>query len=616
MTSTKRPLPEGDEEIPSTKRQKGPLASPMEQKSNHTKRLSSVQDASMRFSQTDQPSASVLNQHTKAPASQEDSADITLPRPKFSSMPKKPPISTKHKGDVTPNKPPENARISQPAKSPRIKSQDHGTQSSNSDHSPGSDPSTSSTQPTSQGSSTDTSLPKTDKIDRNKLPRIPKRPTDSEMPRLSNKPADEEAPRPPKRPAEDEAPRPRKRPGAGARVDKARSDAVLEKRKREEEQETLKVTQSRGGDEFVRQHYNLVPQRGRDWRNTESKIKGLRKYNNWVKSVIINRFSQSDDSDGSPLKVLDMGCGKGGDLQKWHSTPHPVELYVGIDPAEVSIDQAKDRYAEMRRGGGRGGRGGRGGWHGGRQQAPLFDAEFVAKDAFGQPVATIPIVRNVGFDAASNSRWGGGGFDVVSMMFCMHYAFESEAKTRSMLTNVAGSLKKGGRFIGVIPNSDIIRSKVGEFHARRKKQKAETASESPSKQPLRNGHGDVLSSTGSNLQVVEPMNHLHGADQNDSPPDRPQEDGQGELHLPKPSEGKQPNGNTKEPAQNGDIGHRETEAVATAEWGNEIYRVRFPGQTPDDGIFRPPFGWKYNYFLEEAVEEVPEYVVPWEAFRA
>jgi hypothetical protein len=30
----------------------------------------------------------------------------------------------------------------------------------------------------------------------------------------------------------------------------------------------------------------------------------------------------------------------------------------------------------------------------------------------------------------------------------------------------------------------------------------------------------------------------------------------------------------------------------------------------------PPFGWKYSFFLEEAIEEVPEYVVPWEAFRA
>ena len=60
----------------------------------------------------------------------------------------------------------------------------------------------------------------------------------------------------------------------------------------------------------------------------------------------------------------------------------------------------------------------------------------------------------------------------------------------------------------------------------------------------------------------------------------------------------------------------EGEADETAEWGNDIYRVRFPGATPADGVFRPPYGWKYNYFLHEAVEEVPEYVVPWEAFRA
>ena len=185
-----------------------------------------------------------------------------------------------------------------------------------------------------------------------------------------------------------------------------------------------------------------------------------------------------------------------------------------------------------------------------------------------------------------------------------------------MLTNVAGSLKKGGRFIGVIPNSDIIRSKVGDFHARRKNQEAQASPAAPPKKPLQNGVGDVSPSTGSDLQAVEPMNHSHAADQIDAAPDGPKANGQGQLQPPKPRDGKQLNGDAKELAQNGDVDHSVAKAVVTAEWGNEIYRVRFPGQTPDDGIFRPPFGWKYNYFLEEAVEEVPEYVVPWEAFRA
>ena len=651
-TGTKRRLPEDEEEVPLTKRRKGPLTSHIEQEDTQRNRNSSKQDANTPSSENAQPWARVLNKPTKPRTNQKDSVDSTLPREKPSSQNNDSRTSTNNKGDATANELQGNARSSQPAVSPHTASQEQGTQCSNGNQSSGSDPPTSSTQPTSQGSSTDASLPKTDKIDRNKLPRIskrpsnnetppqlrrladnkmprpPKRPAQDEVPRPLKRPAEDEAPRPLQRPAEDkapqpppraaedEAPRPRKRPGAGARIDKALSDAVLGKRKREEEEETLKVTQSRGGDEFVRQHYNLIPERGRDWRNTASKIKGLRKYNNWVKSVIINKFSQSDDREGSYLKVLDMGCGKGGDLQKWQSTPHPVELYVGIDPAEVSIDQAKDRYAEMRRGGGRGGRGGRGGWRGGRQQAPLFEAEFVAKDAFGQPVAEIPVVRHVGFDAAGNSRWGGGGFDVVSMMFCMHYAFESEAKTRGMLTNVAGSLKKGGRFIGVIPNSDVIRSNVAGFHARRKKREAQTPPETPPKQPLQNGGGGVLPFTGSDLQVVESMNQSHTADPIDTAPDRPKVDEDGEIHSPESRDGKQLNGVTKESTQNGDQDHSEAKAVATAEWGNKIYRVRFPGETPNDGIFRPPFGWKYNYFLEEAVEEVPEYVVPWEAFRA
>jgi mRNA (guanine-N7-)-methyltransferase len=135
------------------------------------------------------------------------------------------------------------------------------------------------------------------------------------------------------------------------------------------------------------------------------------------------------------------------------------------------------------------------------------------------------------------------------MMFCMHYAFETEPKARQMLKNVAGALKKGGRFIGCIPNSDVIGQRVEAFNKRQaEKQKAKVESEK------------------------------------------------------------------SEALDDGEV--EEGEAEGTAEWGNEIYRVRFPGRTPEDGIFRPPYGWKYSFFLHEAVEEVPEYVVPWEAFRA
>ncbi|KAH8816190.1 mRNA capping enzyme-domain-containing protein [Xylogone sp. PMI_703] len=395
-----------------------------------------------------------------------------------------------------------------------------------------------------------------------------KRVGDQSDPRHSNSPADPSkrtrSPSPP--------PRKQKRPGQRARITDEERERIRQRQlEREKELEAAKVNQTI--QDAVRQHYNAVPERGRDWRKTDSRIKGLRSFNNWIKSTVIQKFSPSEDfapgaterdgmmfAEGPPPKgllILDIGCGKGGDLGKWQQAPQPVDLYVGLDPADISINQAKDRYRDMsRRGGGRGGRGGgRGGHH--RASQRLFHGEFYVQDCFGESIANIPIVRDVGFDPNPGpSRYG--GFDVVSMMFCMHYAFESEAKARGMLKNVSGALKKGGRFIGCIPNSDVLSDRVIQFNARMaaKKKKAEESAADEEK--------------------PEAKQEENGAD------------------------------DEKE----------EGEAEETAEWGNSIYRVRFPGDTPEDGVFRPPYGWKYNYFLDEAVEEVPEYVVPWEAFRA
>ncbi|KAI4264637.1 MAG: hypothetical protein L6R42_000257 [Xanthoria sp. 1 TBL-2021] len=187
-----------------------------------------------------------------------------------------------------------------------------------------------------------------------------------------------------------ETPRPQKRPGGAARIDHAAREVVL-KRQQAREEEAKIAAATRGVQDVVRQHYNVVPQRGRGWRRTDSRNKGLRGFN----------------------KNNAMGRGGGR--------------------------------------GGRDGRGGRGSYGGGRPST--------VQDAFGQSIGNIPIVRNVGFDAKSGTRWGGGSFDVVSMMFRMHYAFEDEGKAREMLLNITVAFKKGGKFIRTIPNTDILRIK-------------------------------------------------------------------------------------------------------------------------------------------------------------
>ncbi|KAJ8078566.1 mRNA cap guanine-N7 methyltransferase [Marasmius tenuissimus] len=239
-------------------------------------------------------------------------------------------------------------------------------------------------------------------------------------------------------------------------------------------------------------HYNSRPDVGVEQR-LESPIIGLKNFNNWVKSVLISRFAQpalasspysgrgSGPGRGSG-KVLDMGCGKGGDLNKWSKAK--VKELLAVDIAAVSVDQARNRWEGMK--------------------GNRYNASFASLDCYREPLTK-----------AFAQHQLSSPFDVVSMQFCMHYAFETEEKARCMLNNVSRWLRPGGIFIGTIPNSE---------------------------------------------QLLDNLHQLS--------PD-----------------------------------------AEDLSFGNEIYRIRFD-ERDHEGIY----GHKYWFFLQDAVEDVPEYLVLWDNF--
>jgi len=165
---------------------------------------------------------------------------------------------------------------------------------------------------------------------------------------------------------------------------------------------------------LVEQHYNAIPNRGLGQRD-ESRILSLKNFNNWVKSVLIQNYCRRGYS------VLDLCGGKGGDLLKW-SKAH-IGYLVLADLAPVSVQHAAGRYNELKR--------------------KAFAAKFIAADC-----CAVPITDHL------------PDLDLVSCQFSLHYAFESEARARMMLRNVATKLKPGGFFIGTIPDANLIVKKI------------------------------------------------------------------------------------------------------------------------------------------------------------
>ncbi|TFK89266.1 hypothetical protein K466DRAFT_645030 [Polyporus arcularius HHB13444] len=273
------------------------------------------------------------------------------------------------------------------------------------------------------------------------------------------------------------------------RVENLLGDGPVKRELEDPDSEENPRKKRRSGDvAVVVEHYNARPDVGVEQRQ-ESPIIGLKSFNNWVKSVLITRFAHPVLAASSGQRrgrmrgrVLDMGCGKGGDLTKWAKAN--VAEYIGLDIAAVSVDQARQRHA--------GSRGAR------------FTAEFFALDCYTHVLSD-----------ALPPHLLSTPFDVVSLQFCMHYAFESEAKARTMLRNVATWLRPSGVFIGTIPDAQQL------------------------------------------------MDHLDA--------------------VPK---------DAKE-----------------LSWGNSVYKIRF-----EDRENRPMFGHRYWFYLQDAVDDVPEYVVHWDNF--
>lgn len=142
--------------------------------------------------------------------------------------------------------------------------------------------------------------------------------------------------------------------------------------------------------------------------------KNMRCFHNKVKSQLISQGVQMSPNGKT---LLDIGCGRGGDLFKWNHCG--LEHVYAYDPNHAYIQEAKYRLSTS-----------------GLNCNYVFSTDVLVG------------VENY--------------FDVVSCQFAVHYLFASDDLLNTHLEYVARMLKPGGVYMGTFMDGDVVIRRVAQ----------------------------------------------------------------------------------------------------------------------------------------------------------
>ena len=144
----------------------------------------------------------------------------------------------------------------------------------------------------------------------------------------------------------------------------------------------------------------------------------IRNTHNFIKAILIKRFVQQNK------RILDLGCGNGGDLLKLkHSKP---SLYVGIDISPLCVQTARERFSKVNM----------------NCTCHLICSDFTQHDWNGYPP-----------------------YDVINCQFAIQFAFQNERTANFTIEKISHFLIEDGLFIGTLPIYDtksyaLVKTKV------------------------------------------------------------------------------------------------------------------------------------------------------------
>ncbi len=182
-------------------------------------------------------------------------------------------------------------------------------------------------------------------------------------------------------------------------------------------------------------YYNDVIRDAGETGRQASRIFFERTFNNWIKAILINKIcNELGNSDEKNLSVLDLCCGRGGDLKKYFIT-NKVKLFVGSDLSEKLLQNAMERLKRIKEE---------------KKNNWKLDTKciFITEDLSSPQNRLLEKIDKQFY------------FDLVSCQFALHYHFQCEERIRAFLKNVTSRLCDGGYFFGTIIDDNVIVKKL------------------------------------------------------------------------------------------------------------------------------------------------------------
>ena len=192
------------------------------------------------------------------------------------------------------------------------------------------------------------------------------------------------------------------------------------------------------------------------YQNISNLCKSMRSFQNWVKSILIytycQPFSRIKGDKIMKASILDIGCGRGGDIQKMYHAR--VGDYIGIDPDYEGLfaatDSAVSRYKFM------------------KSKFPDY-----GKMIFIQADGSLPLKVDVQSKRLNNMSQDNKNnitkyfdskkkFDIITSMFAIHYLFTSQESINNLINNIKLYLNIGGFIVFTLFDAGRVSDLLGE----------------------------------------------------------------------------------------------------------------------------------------------------------